>query len=339
MPKFQIKSTALLAIALGLSATAFAQSHPFTSFDAPDATSGTFPMHINNAGQIVGNYISNFTHGFVRNADGQIIEFDAPLSTSTYPRSISSQGQIVGYAQSVNGGTVFGFLRSAHGNFVLIAYPAVTNTYAYSVNDNGAIAGIYSDSAFGETHGFVRDASGIYTSIDAPGAGTGNGQGTDPLVINNDGEIAGLYVDASAVAHGFVRDAVGNITTFDVPDATKTVPADLNDNGDVTGNYIDASGVQNIFIRHADGTFATFALPHVVTASALSINDSGYICGFGEGQFLSPTGFLRDPAGNLFRYSGPQPNLRGTCQSVNDNLHATGDYRDNATGATHGWVK
>jgi len=55
----------------------------------------------------------------------------------------------------------------------------------------------------------VRAPSGTITTFDAPGAGTGPGQGTDCTAINPEGEIAGIYYDTNDVAHGFVRDRNG----------------------------------------------------------------------------------------------------------------------------------
>src|SRR5215472_943601 len=56
-------------------------------------------------------------------------------------------------------------------------------------------------------------------TFDAPGAGTGPGQGTQGLAINQGGVIEGSYVDASNVFHGFLRAVEGTITTFDAPGA------------------------------------------------------------------------------------------------------------------------
>src|SRR5262252_3227932 len=52
------------------------------------------------------------------------------------------------------------------------------------------------------------------TSFDAPGAGTGPGQGTQPFGINPAGVIAGFYTDAGGANHGFLRNRNDVITTF-----------------------------------------------------------------------------------------------------------------------------
>src|SRR6202171_3451986 len=75
-------------------------------------------------------------------------------------------------------------------------------------------------------------------TFDAPGAGKNAGQGTSPQAINDGGEIAGYYKDASSVLHGFVRHKDGTFSTFDAPGASKkatlgTFPQSINKNGEV----------------------------------------------------------------------------------------------------------
>jgi len=54
-------------------------------------------------------------------------------------------------------------------------------------------------------HGFVRTPHGSITTFDAPGTGTGSGQGTFPDGINDAGAITGYYIDNNDVLHGFLR--------------------------------------------------------------------------------------------------------------------------------------
>ena len=53
-------------------------------------------------------------------------------------------------------------------------------------------------------HGNLRAPDGSFTTFDAPGAGTGPGQGTYVDGIDPAGTIAGSYVDASGASHGFL---------------------------------------------------------------------------------------------------------------------------------------
>jgi hypothetical protein len=54
-------------------------------------------------------------------------------------------------------------------------------------------------------HGYLRSRAGTITTFDAPGAGTGAGQGTFPDQNDPSGGITGYYIDGSGVYHGFLR--------------------------------------------------------------------------------------------------------------------------------------
>jgi len=66
------------------------------------------------------------------------------------------------------------------------------------------VTGEYVDAS-DVNHGFVRTKHGALTAFDAPGAGTGPGQGTIPLSNNPADAITGYYIDANDVSHGFLR--------------------------------------------------------------------------------------------------------------------------------------
>ena len=57
----------------------------------------------------------------------------------------------------------------------------------------------------GVSHGFAWAQGGKLMTFNAPGEGTGSGQGTFPNNDNNAGAITGYYVDANGVSHGFLR--------------------------------------------------------------------------------------------------------------------------------------
>jgi len=66
-------------------------------------------------------------------------------------------------------------------------------------------------------------------TIDAPGAGTGQFQGTGcfaftdcSVLLNNFGAVTGYYLDANNVYHGFVRSPTGKFTSFQAPGADTT---------------------------------------------------------------------------------------------------------------------
>src|SRR5438046_9669627 len=100
-------------------------------------------------------------------------------------------------------------------------------------------------------------------TFDAPGAGTGPGQGTIAFAINPAGTISGRYADAGGAIHAILRAPDGAIITFDAPGAGTgprqgTRPFGINPAGTSEGYYIDATGVIHGFLRPPDGPLTTF---------------------------------------------------------------------------------
>lgn len=93
-------------------------------------------------------------------------------------------------------------------------------------------------------------------SFNAPGAGSGPGQGTTPEGISPLGIVYGYYIDSNGVAHGFLRNWNGNFTTFDDPEAGTassqgTFAFSLSPEGEMAGYYIDANNVLHGYARSA----------------------------------------------------------------------------------------
>src|SRR5213596_2225288 len=83
------------------------------------------------------------------------------------------------------------------------------------------------------------------TTFDAPGAGTGPGQGTFAFNIGPSGTIIGRTRDANDVRHGFIRSQDGSFTIFDAPGAGTaagqgTRAYATNPSGTITGWFIDS---------------------------------------------------------------------------------------------------
>ncbi|HEY3135356.1 MAG TPA: hypothetical protein VGL29_04840 [Blastocatellia bacterium] len=93
-----------------------------TTFDAPDAGNvpgsfqGTVPWGINTNGEITGYYTdgTNVNHGFVRDKQGAIVEFDAPGAGMGFWASIAPNGAVTSHYFDVNN-VVHGFVRDAAG--------------------------------------------------------------------------------------------------------------------------------------------------------------------------------------------------------------------------------
>ena len=119
-----------------------------------------------------------------------------------------------------------------------------------------------------------------FTTFDAPGAGTGPGQGTFPNAINPVGAIGGDYLDASNLNHSFLRAPDGTFITYDPPGKIGSVANSINPAGAIAGPCRDASEVHHGYLRAPDGTFTIFDAPGAGTGPgqgtfALNINPAG----------------------------------------------------------------
>lgn len=179
--------------------------------------------------------------------------------------------------------------------------------------------------------------------FDAPNAGAGNGQGTDPLGINFLGTITGNVTDSNYGTHGFVRSPAGQFTNFDIPGADPVVgctcPDAINDFGVVTGYYIDTNGVSHGFVRTPDGTNTEFDDPGAGSlanqgqgTTPQQINNFGAVTGYYIDANGLSHGFVRTPDGKITNFDEPEAGTGAyqgtTAGSINDFGLIAGYYTD-----------
>ena len=308
---------------------AAAQSQPDTSgtsaldiipFDDPSAGAstlqGTIGTVINASGEVAGMYSNSLglVHGFVRTPGGAITNFDAPgAGTSpptgkvqgTVPTAIDTAGDVTGVYIDANN-AYHGFLRTADGTITEFDAPSASSapnrgTSPMAMNDAGEIVGFYTTGDLSTNsvyHGFVRAANGTFSTIDAPGAGSGESpigrkQGTSPAAINASGEIAGTYVDSNNNRHGFVLSTGATYTSFDPPGSTTSTGSGggmsgtgvtgIDTAGDVVGGYTDSNVVRHGYVRSASGVITTFDVPGANTTSASGSLGGTYPIGIDPG--------------------------------------------------------
>jgi uncharacterized membrane protein len=177
----------------------------FTQIDYPGA-GATVGRGINNAGDITGNQDSaGGERGFIlRDGVFQNISF----GDANDVWMAQDNGQVlVGDAAAGPGGALHGYIRDKLGKFHLIDFPglSVPCTSSRWINQRGDIVGWFAyvsaiDDCFSAgppLHGFLL-LQGKYTAIDVPGSIS-----TEPLAINDDGEVVGDYTDKNGNRHGF----------------------------------------------------------------------------------------------------------------------------------------
>jgi hypothetical protein len=183
-----------------------------------------------------------------------------------------------------------------------------------------------------------------FTSFDAPDAGKGIGKGTFPVCINDDGGIAGQYIDSNNQSHGFVRSRFGVITEFDPPLTVNTYVSATNQLGQIVGSgtYVQNSSEVG-FQRNQNGQFLGLSPPGAVDTYPSAINDPGEVVGYFSDSAGVVHGFLRDLSGAYTVFDEPEAsseNSQGTfVNGMNYNGAVVGFYNDAVSGQIHGFVR
>jgi hypothetical protein len=215
------------------------------------------PVSINDFQEIAGSYEVDVPTGFTRWRTGAFtgLSFGQGSLYGTVVTGLNANGSVVGYFP-VNGNIV-SFLSHPDGFSISFVLPLEAGddqgswaTVAESINADGVIAGVYSvcfdPCATTSAGGFVRSPQGVFTLFSAPGTIVASLVphqvqlslfSPHRLSINQDGSLAGSYVDTEGAQHGFVRNPYGTITSFDPPRGGKTTATSINDRGVVAGSY------------------------------------------------------------------------------------------------------
>jgi hypothetical protein len=263
------------------------------------------------------------------------VSFDVPNSNGTaVPEAVNKFGSVAGYYTSnTQSGAYSGFVYQSSGTITAFKVPGQWRTVPLSINGTGWIAGYYY-GVDGVLHGFLRNPK--YTTLDAPGAGTQSGQGTEALSMNDAGQIAGVYFDSSSVEHGFVWTSSGGFTTFDIPGGAAVTSAVLNQAGEVTGSYKASGGQLDVpsgYAMDTAGNITTFTVPNSAETFVVGINSTGQIAGY---YFYGGTAqpFFRDQFGNITTFS--VTGFQGVA-GVEDNGNVEGLYQATNSNTRRGW--
>ena len=256
----------------------------FVALTDPDvATTIYYDMQavaVDSAGAVVGTYVdTNFAdRSFIYSNGGYtaIDDPDAPLPSNsestigTVATSINDESQIAGYYYGSDGGA-HGFIATdpVEGyTYVTVDDPNAVNnqgndlaagTFVTSINTAGDAVGYYQTTMGGLYTGFIYDsATSTFTDLTGPvgaigidaGSAGGTGDAGGPILINDEGQVAGTYFGDSDGAYGFVysSETGGYITISDpnvqAADGFGTVIEGLNDSGTVVGYYRSTSSVK-----------------------------------------------------------------------------------------------
>lgn len=111
--------------------------------------------------------------------------------------------------------------------------------------------------------------------------------------LNNNGDVAGTYKDATGKQHGFVVTRTGSVYPIDapVPGTAYTQVWGINEAGDLVGAYAAPSVSHGFILRH--GQFTSFDVPGATFTAGYGINTEGDVTGhYGTPPAGKMRGFL-----------------------------------------------
>lgn len=225
----------------------------FAPFDPPGSTFTTVNF-INPRGDIVGGYVDagGVSHGFVLSG-GNYTTVDYPGAAGTALSSVNPSGEMSGATCSDPACGAFGATNVTHGFLVskkgvfsaTFDPPGAASSTTSVVTPSGAVVGAYTGlsgtTCSTQCQGYML-FHGTYATINYPGSSFTFAGGA-----NAEGNIVGIYTDASGAGHGFLFN--GAYTSFDYPGASFTEATGINPGGVIVGLYVDSAGAVHGFIR------------------------------------------------------------------------------------------
>jgi hypothetical protein len=322
------------------------------------ANQGTLATAINSKGVIAGSYwdSNSVVHGFVL-ANGTFTTYNDPDAGTSAGQGtggfygMNTAGVVAGnYIDSNN--TYHGLVIAANGtitNFNVsgAGTGAGQGTTPMAIDSAGDIAGTYIDSN-GVWHGFVRShkKGNPITTFDAPGAGTGSGQGTQSYSINASGVIAGCYRSGANEQYGFVRAVDGAITSISDSSFAGTYAYGINAAGTIVGNVWE-NGEGGSGMIYTDANFSVFTAPKEGTGNGqgtigFSINAGGDTTGWFIDTNNAYHGWVRTPKGVLTTFDAPGDGAgsnQGTIPYAIDNASTVVGYYIDSNSVAHGFSR
>jgi len=282
MRNFLIGASAIVGAAL-LANTA-AQAATYIPIAFPSGAVTVLPFGINDNNIVAGGYTDadGILHGFYGHPDGSdYVTFDLTDGSQAEARGIRNDGSITGL--SLLSGFTFGeeYYRSPAGKIKLLKNPDgnVQDGVAQGGNDAGVYVGDYLDTDGVTRLGFEGKSGRYKKAFTVPNLGVVTS--INPRQINNNGVVAGGYIDQTSVQHGFVLKGK-KVTSFDAPGSVGVTTAEgINDSGQVAGLYTDSSANRHAFLYDSKTASFTAIDPNNGSGAqeAWGINNAGLIVG------------------------------------------------------------
>jgi CHRD domain len=285
-------------------------SYQFSTLDNQQDVTFNQLLGISRAGTIAG-YFGSGAAGhpnkgyllFPPYGQGNYVNENFPGSVQTQLTGLNDDGTKVGFFSTMNNANMMndnhGFWQRG-GRYHIADFPAGSAAspavdQLLGVNDDDIAVGFWTDAA-GNTHGYEYNiGTGRFSSVTDPAA---PGASLTAAAINNDGGIAGFYVNQKGITDGFLKTG-STFTDLAVPGASATSALGVNDHNEVVGTYTVGTGsnaVMHGFTWTPGGGFTTVDDPHGMgTTTVNGVNDGGELVGFYTDAAGNTDGFLATP--------------------------------------------
>jgi uncharacterized membrane protein len=264
---FQIMLATLIVASLSTSAHAQSNDNGVCSTIAVPGALHTSATGINNAGVVVGNYITNGgggQHGYIF-SNGQFTTLTAPDSLWTAAVGINDAGVVVGsygpatpVCNCVDDIEAHGFIYS-NGAFTTFDV-GLSQTRPLGINSAGIIVGYYHDrdgDIEDAPRGFLLSAGGGLTRIDAPGGGPLTEIRTYVRGINDNGVAVGSW-GGPGVGGGFTWQN-GAMTMLRHPEGQESTElSGISNDGTIVGTYFPSGAIEQASFTFASNRFSEF---------------------------------------------------------------------------------
>jgi hypothetical protein len=304
------------------SATARPTVYQFATLDDSSGPGFNQLLGINNEGVIAGYFGSGSqfdpNKGYLLAppyGQGNYRNEHYPHSVQTQVTGLNDEGVTVGFFSTQKNANLvnnnFGWY-AAGGHFHEVNFPTGTPAkppadQLLGVNNHDVAVGFFTNGS-GLNRGYTYNIkTKTFARVLIPGV-PGLGPSLTATAINNNGDVAGFYVDSRGHTDAFLAVHHGSFRTLDFPGAPATEALGVNDHDEVAGLYKGSGSTAKThgFTWTQAGGFATVDDPYGVgTTTVNGVNNAGDLVGF----YVDDAGFTHGMFANPARKTRVNVNL------------------------------
>jgi uncharacterized membrane protein len=178
-----------------------------------------------------------------------------------------------------------------------------------------------------------------FITFDPPGSAN-----TQPLSMNNFGDVVGRFQDSKGKTFGFIRNSVdGFVDVVEFNNQQESTVNDINDDQALVGAFTDDKANLRCFVRKTNHKFVFCVPPGASTSEGIAMNNqlhngAGVVTGFWTDANEQEHAFVWD-GGVATEFDVPGSRSTGAPMDINDSGTVTGTWSDAGDGTAHGFIR